>query len=234
MTSSQTVVPAKPARLPSTSTMRPTSRTSDLGCTTTPLTSAIHRGPHHARRRHTPTARPDTATTEGQTVPAVALDAALPRRGLPVGQVHAHGTTPHPFAPCHLVSAGVSCQRRPRRRGRVVEGTPLLRVQAGNRLEGSNPFVSATIRPFASSDHRRLAAGAARSSTNPTASILGSRWTPNDTSRANLHTGAHRSLRIQQEGEGRTALTMIRTLKEQCIHRQRFDSVQHATLAIGD
>ncbi len=30
--------------------------------------------------------------------------------------------------------------------GRVVEGTPLLRVQAGNRLEGSNPFVSATFR----------------------------------------------------------------------------------------
>ena len=30
-----------------------------------------------------------------------------------------------------------------RRRGRVVEGTPLLRVQTGNRLEGSNPFVSA-------------------------------------------------------------------------------------------
>lgn len=26
----------------------------------------------------------------------------------------------------------------------MVEGTPLLRVQAGNRLEGSNPFVSAT------------------------------------------------------------------------------------------
>ena len=25
----------------------------------------------------------------------------------------------------------------------MVEGTPLLRVQAGNRLEGSNPFVSA-------------------------------------------------------------------------------------------
>jgi hypothetical protein len=25
----------------------------------------------------------------------------------------------------------------------VVEGTPLLRVQAGNRLEGSNPFHSA-------------------------------------------------------------------------------------------
>ncbi len=34
------------------------------------------------------------------------------------------------------------CRRR--RRGRVVEGTPLLRVQTGNRLEGSNPFVSAT------------------------------------------------------------------------------------------
>ena len=30
--------------------------------------------------------------------------------------------------------------------GRVVEGTPLLRVQAGNRLEGSNPFRSATSR----------------------------------------------------------------------------------------
>lgn len=28
--------------------------------------------------------------------------------------------------------------------GRVVEGTPLLRAQAGNRLEGSNPFGSAT------------------------------------------------------------------------------------------
>lgn len=27
----------------------------------------------------------------------------------------------------------------------MVEGTPLLRVQAGNRLEGSNPFVSATL-----------------------------------------------------------------------------------------
>ena len=26
----------------------------------------------------------------------------------------------------------------------MVEGTPLLRVQAGNRLEGSNPFGSAT------------------------------------------------------------------------------------------
>nr|WP_277749200.1 integrase core domain-containing protein [Sinirhodobacter populi] len=27
---------------------------------------------------------------------------------------------------------------------------------------------------------------------------------------------------------------VIRTLKEQCVHRQRFDSVQHATRAIGD
>ena len=27
----------------------------------------------------------------------------------------------------------------------MVEGTPLLRVQAGNRLEGSNPFHSATF-----------------------------------------------------------------------------------------
>ena len=49
--------------------------------------------------------------------------------------------------------------------------------------------VSATIRPFTSSDHRRLAAGAAKSSTNPTASILRSRWTPTDASPANLHTG---------------------------------------------
>ena len=31
----------------------------------------------------------------------------------------------------------------PRRGGRVVEGTPLLRVQRGNPLEGSNPFLSA-------------------------------------------------------------------------------------------
>jgi putative transposase len=27
---------------------------------------------------------------------------------------------------------------------------------------------------------------------------------------------------------------VIRTLKEQCIHRQRFDGIQHATRAIGD
>jgi len=27
---------------------------------------------------------------------------------------------------------------------------------------------------------------------------------------------------------------VIRTLKEQCIHRQRFDSIQHATGAVGD
>ena len=30
-----------------------------------------------------------------------------------------------------------------RRRGRVVEGTPLLRAHTGNGIEGSNPFVSA-------------------------------------------------------------------------------------------
>ena len=29
----------------------------------------------------------------------------------------------------------------------MVEGTPLLRVQTGNRLEGSNPFVSAIFIP---------------------------------------------------------------------------------------
>ncbi|MCB1368019.1 MAG: integrase core domain-containing protein [Rhodobacteraceae bacterium] len=27
---------------------------------------------------------------------------------------------------------------------------------------------------------------------------------------------------------------VIRTLKKQCVHRQRFDSIQHATRAIGD
>ena len=68
--------------------------------------------------------------------------------------------------------------------------------------------VSATIWPFASSDQRRLADGAARSSTNPTPSIWRSRWTPNDTSRVNLHTEPHRRLRIQQEGGGGTALTL--------------------------
>ena len=36
---------------------------------------------------------------------------------------------------------------------------------------------------------RRFAACAAKSSTNPIASILRSRWTPNDTSRANLCAG---------------------------------------------
>ena len=69
--------------------------------------------------------------------------------------------------------------------------------------------VSATIRPFASSDQCLLPAGAAKSSTNPTASIGRSRWTPNDTSRANLHKKPHRSLRIQQEGGGRTPLTIM-------------------------
>lgn len=68
--------------------------------------------------------------------------------------------------------------------------------------------VSATIRAFASSDQYRLAAGAAKSSTNPTASIGRSRWTPNDTSRANLHREPHRSLRIQQEGGVGTTLTV--------------------------
>lgn len=42
-----------------------------------------------------------------------------------------------------LCLSGLRGYTRQRRRGRVVEGTPLLRVQAGNRLEGSNPFVSA-------------------------------------------------------------------------------------------
>jgi hypothetical protein len=29
-------------------------------------------------------------------------------------------------------------------------------------------------------------------------------------------------------------MSCIWTLKEQCVHRQRFDSIQHATRAIGD
>ena len=38
--------------------------------------------------------------------------------------------------------------KRPRRGGRVVEGTPLLRAQmVKNRLEGSNPFFSAIPPP---------------------------------------------------------------------------------------
>jgi hypothetical protein len=53
-----------------------------------------------------------------------------------------------------------------------------------------------------------LAAGTARSSTNPTASILRSRWTPTVTSREDLHTGPHRNLRIQQVGGRRTAITI--------------------------
>src|SRR5690606_13043868 len=44
-----------------------------------------------------------------------------------------------------LVSPPLAPYTGQRRRGRVVEGTPLLRVQTGNRLEGSNPFVSATL-----------------------------------------------------------------------------------------
>ena len=43
-----------------------------------------------------------------------------------------------------LFSFAVCCYPPRRSGGRVVEGTPLLRVQAGNRLEGSNPFRSAT------------------------------------------------------------------------------------------
>ena len=39
----------------------------------------------------------------------------------------------------------------------MVEGTPLLRVQTGNRLEGSNPFVSASNPPEQSRPDRRLA-----------------------------------------------------------------------------
>lgn len=47
-----------------------------------------------------------------------------------------------------LVSLALDPYTGRRRRGRVVEGTPLLRVQTGNRLEGSNPFVSATTIGF--------------------------------------------------------------------------------------
>lgn len=94
---------------------------------------------------------------------------------------------------------------------------PCLRATSFTVTPGIS--VSATIRPFASSEHRRLAAGAAKSSTNPTASILRSRWTPTDASRANLHTEAHRSLPIQQEGGVRAALTVesqVRQKLERC------------------
>ena len=37
---------------------------------------------------------------------------------------------------------------RRRRRGRVVEGAPLLREYTGNGIEGSNPFVSAIFAAF--------------------------------------------------------------------------------------
>ena len=43
-----------------------------------------------------------------------------------------------------LVLPALAAYTSRRSGGRVVEGTPLLRVQAGNRLEGSNPFRSAT------------------------------------------------------------------------------------------
>jgi putative transposase len=37
--------------------------------------------------------------------------------------------------------------------------------------------------------------------------------------------------RLQQNG---MVERVIRTIKEQCIHRQRFNSIRHATRAIGD
>lgn len=48
------------------------------------------------------------------------------------------------------------------------------------------------------------------SSTNPTASIPRSPWTPTDTSHANLHETRNRRLQIQREGGGGTALTETR------------------------
>ena len=63
--------------------------------------------------------------------------------------------TIHHQIPLVTMDAGPYTDRR--RRGRVVEGTPLLRVQAGNRLEGSNPFVSAII-PVANTYRRHRGA----------------------------------------------------------------------------
>ena len=95
--------------------------------------------------------------------------------------------------------------------------------------------ISASGSPFASSDHRRLADGVARSSTNSTASIWRSRWTPNDNSRASLHTRPHRSLRTQQEGGVRTALAPFRecsTQREIPSEPQSSDAIRpSATLA---
>lgn len=71
----------------------------------------------------------------------------------------------------------------------------LVHRDARNQRFGHDP-------PFALSDQCRLAAEAARSCTNPTASIWRTRWAPTDTTRANLHTGPHCNSWIHQEGGG--------------------------------
>ena len=75
----------------------------------------------------------------------VGLSPRMSRRG---SRPNVKAFSPLPrFRSPNVFALSLSCPRgytRRRRRGRVVEGTPLLRVQAGNRLEGSNPFVSAT------------------------------------------------------------------------------------------
>src|SRR5690606_31901959 len=130
-------------------------------------------------------------------------------------------------APATSGTTSLPCRANVRHEDRWLAFTPCRRATSFTVTPGTR--VSATIRPFASSDQRRFAAGAAKSSTNPTASMLRSRWTPNETSHANLRKRAHRSLRIQREGGVRTALTLLQqrplrnTLIEKGVLREEGD-----------
>ena len=131
------------------------------------------------------------------------IDAIVATGGTTIGDATGAGNS----APATSGRTILSFQAGVRKDDRWFAFNPCRRATSFTVTPGTS--VSATIRPFASSDHRRLAAGAASSSINLTASILRSQWTPTDASRANLHTRAHRSLRIQQEGGGKTALTHL-------------------------
>ena len=88
-----------------------------------------------------PTSRPArevTATVHGVEAAEQADTRIYHEEGEQDGQ---HGLKAREKA---LVTVHAHPYTGPRSGGRVVEGTPLLRVQAGNRLEGSNPFHSAT------------------------------------------------------------------------------------------
>jgi len=85
--------------------------------------------------------------------------------------------------------------------------TPCRRATSFTMTAGTS--VSATIRPFAASDHRRFAAVAASNSTNPTASKLRSRWTPTHTSRVNLDGSAIAAYRFSRKVGSRQRLPFI-------------------------